>query len=82
MQVKIVFRVILLVNAFMNIKFIILQNIYSFKILFQYLFTSVSLSRFIIKNEEVMKKKGTAFRIKECNMSLKKDGFIPSTIYV
>ena len=70
MQVKIVFRVILLVNAFMNIKFIILQNIYSFKILFQYLFTSVSLSRFIIKNEEVMKKKGTAFRIKECNMSL------------
>ena len=82
MQVKIVFRVILLVNAFMNIKFIILQNIYSFKILFQYLITSVSLSRFIIKNEEVMKKKGTAFRIKECNMSLKKDGFIPSTIYV
>ena len=70
MQVKIVFRVILLFNAFMNIKFIILQNIYSFKILFQYLFTSVSLSRFIIKNEEVMKKKGTAFRIKECNMSL------------
>ena len=47
-----------------------------------FFFITSSFSRFIIKNEEVMKKKGTAFRIKECNMSLKKDGFIPSTIYV
>lgn len=82
MLTKNALRDILLVNALLEMQFIILLYMYSFKILFQYLFMSESSLRFIMKNAEVIKKKGTALRIKECKMSLKRDGSIISTIQV
>ena len=63
MLTKNALRDILLVNALLEMQFIILQYMYSFKILFQYLFMSESSLRFIMKNAEVIKKKGTALRI-------------------
>ena len=58
MLTKNALRDILLVNALLEMQFIILQYMYSFKILFQYLFMSESSLRFIMKNAEVIKKKG------------------------
>lgn len=57
MLTKNALRDILLVNALLEMQFIILQYMYSFKILFQYLFMSESSLRFIMKNAEVIKKK-------------------------
>ena len=54
----------------------------SFKNPHQYLHMSETSLRFIMKNAEKKKKKGTALRIKECKMSLKRDGSIISTILV
>lgn len=58
MLTKNALRDILLVNALLEMQFIILQYMYSFKILFQYLFMSESSLRFINEKRRGDKKKG------------------------
>ena len=71
MLTKNALRDILLVNALLEMQFIILQYRYSFKILFQYLFMSESSLRFIMKNAEVIKKRELHYELKNARCPLK-----------